>query len=66
MKLPDGAMMMVMTSVDVDRNGQRFGEKVVPDETISQPDGQSPTSGSDATLTAATRWLTSQATCRER
>jgi hypothetical protein len=66
MKLPDGAMMMVMTSVDVDRNGQRFGEKVVPDETISQPDAQSPTSASDATLTAATRWLTSQASCRGR
>jgi hypothetical protein len=65
MKLPDGAMMMVMTSVDVDRNGQRFGEKVNPDETIGGV--VSPISlgtMDDPAIVAAVKWLKAERSCR--
>ena len=70
LRLPDGAIMNVMSAVDVDRNGQRFGEKVMPDETI---DGTTPgvtlgaTLGTmnDPVVVAATRWVSRQTSCRE-
>jgi carboxyl-terminal processing protease len=66
MKLPDGAMMMVMTAVDVDRNGQRFGEKITPDETIAQSSIANPVTATDPTVAVAVRWLTAQPRCRVR
>jgi len=64
-RLPDGAIMMVMGAIDVDRNGQRFGEKVLPDETI---DGTVSATAlgtmNDPAVAAATRWISSQPSCR--
>ena len=60
LRLPDGAMMLVMTAVDVDRNGKKFGEKVEPDQMIPATTGNA----DDAAIAAAVRWLASQPTCR--
>jgi hypothetical protein len=64
MRLPDGALMMVMTAVDVDRNGQKFGEKVMPDETIAPAAGGQIDSPDDPAVAAAIRWLHAQSGCR--
>jgi len=64
MRLPDGALMMVMTAVDVDRNGQKFGEKVTPDETIAPTTGGQTDAPDDPTVAAALRWLHAQPGCR--
>ena len=65
MRLPDGALMMVMTAVDVDRNGQKFGEKVTPDETIAPASGGQIDSPDDPAVAAAIQWLHAQPACRQ-
>ena len=63
--LPDGAIMQVMHAIDVDRNGQRFGEKVAPDETIDAAvAGAALGTMNDPVVAAATRWISSQPSCR--
>jgi C-terminal processing protease CtpA/Prc len=55
--LPDGGLMMIMGSIDVDRDGHDYGHEVVPEEIVpSQP-------GSDAALDAARRWLRDNLSC---
>jgi len=56
--LPDGAMLMLTTAIDVDRAGHRYGEKVDPDENVSQ------VANRDLVLEAATRWLVNSSGCR--
>lgn len=57
MALPDGALLLLTTAVEADRNGKRYGEKITPDETI-------PAAASGATndpqLDRAVAWLKSQ------
>ena len=66
LRLPGGAIMYVMSAIDVDRNGQRFGEKVMPDETIN---GTTPAATlgtmADSAVAVATRWISRQTGCRE-
>jgi hypothetical protein len=66
-RLPDGAIMNVMSAIDVDRNGQRFGGKVSPDEMIDGAvSAAAPGMTNDPAVTAAMRWLSSQSSCAER
>lgn len=51
--LPDDSKIVLTTSVDVDRNGHIYGDKIQPDQLI-HADG----SEGDVTLTAASQWLT--------
>jgi C-terminal processing protease CtpA/Prc len=55
--LPDGAMILLTTSVEADRNGKRYGEKITPDEMIpATPAGVA----GDPQLDRAIAWLRSQ------
>jgi hypothetical protein len=59
--LPDGAALFLTTAIDVDRTGQRYGEKVDPDEHI---DARAVTSAAgDPAMTAATAWLKTSSMC---
>jgi len=58
--LPDGSMILLTVSVEADRTGRRYGEKIDPDEVI--PDG-SP--GTDVQLDGAKAWLKSQPACKQ-
>jgi C-terminal processing protease CtpA/Prc len=56
--LPDGAMLVLTTAIDVDRAGHRYGEKVDPDENVRQVGNR------DLVLEAATTWLVNSSGCR--
>jgi C-terminal processing protease CtpA/Prc len=58
--LPDGAMILLTTAIEVDRTGRRYGGKVDPDE--SQAAGPS----GDAAMSAAAAWLKSASACGKR
>ncbi len=60
--LPDGAMILLTTSVDADRTGRRYGDKIDPDERVEA--GDPTTAGGDATLSAAIKWLTQSSGCK--
>jgi len=49
--LPDGAMILLTNSIEADRTGTTYGERLTPDELIAKDPG------SDAALSAAVRWL---------
>lgn len=52
-RLPDGSELFVTTSVDTDRSGHAYGERLAPDQLV--PDNA--TAKGDATLDAARHWL---------
>jgi|SoiMethySBSTD1v2_1073268.scaffolds.fasta_scaffold6179691_1 hypothetical protein len=58
-KLPDGSMMLITVSVEADRTGRCYGEKIDPDEAI--PEGAP---GTDVQLDRAKAWLKSQPACK--
>lgn len=53
--LPDGSLIALTTSVDVDRHGQVYGGRIEPD----QPVDAAATAAGDVTLDAARAWLIS-------
>lgn len=53
-RLPDGSEIFLTTSVDVDRTGQAYGERIAPDQAVPVE----ATAKGDATLDAARHWLT--------
>ena len=57
--LPDGAAILLTTSVYVDRTGTRYGATVVPD----QPVASEPGAATDLTLAAAVTWLEQASAC---
>lgn len=57
--LPDGSMIFLTVSVEADRTGKRYGEKIEPDEVIPAP---APGSSDDTQLARAVAWLGAQ-TC---
>ncbi|HEY7395189.1 MAG TPA: S41 family peptidase [Gemmatimonadaceae bacterium] len=57
--LPDGSMILLTVSVEADRTGRRYGEKIDPDEVI--PEGAP---GTDVQLDRAKAWLKSQPSCK--
>lgn len=58
--LPDSSMILLTVSVDADRTGKRYGEKIEPDELVpANPPGV----GADSQLVRAIAWLRSQSTC---
>jgi len=56
--LPDSSMIQLTVSVEADRTGRRYGEKIDPDEVI--PEGAP---GTDVQLDRAKAWLKSQPSC---
>ncbi|GGA13624.1 S41 family peptidase [Dyella caseinilytica] len=50
--LPDGSMIILATSIDLDRNGHVYGEKIAPDQPVDASDSKT-----DAVLNAAEAWL---------
>jgi peptidase S41-like protein len=56
--LPDGAMILLTTAIEVDRTGRRYGAKVDPDEVqeAAGPNG-------DPAMSAASAWLKSASAC---
>lgn len=52
-RLPDGSELFVTTSVDTDRTGHAYGERLVPD----QPVPNDTRANGDPTLDAARQWL---------
>jgi carboxyl-terminal processing protease len=56
--LSDGAWLLLTVSRFADRAGQVYGSPVVPDQVISQRQGQD-----DATLQAAVAWMLGQPAC---
>lgn len=58
--LPDSSMIFLTVSVEADRTGKRYGEKIEPDEVIpASPAGRA----DDAQLARAIAWLQSQPRC---
>jgi carboxyl-terminal processing protease len=55
--LPDGATLLLTTAVFADRNGQRYGAAIEPDEAVSAVDG------ADPALAAAVAWLRRSSGC---
>lgn len=61
--LPDSSMIFLTVSVETDRTGRRYGEKIDPDEIIpGAPSGDQ----SDQQLARAVAWLASQPACTSR
>jgi carboxyl-terminal processing protease len=56
-QLPDGATLLLTTAVFADRNGQRYGAAIEPDEAVSAVDG------ADPALAAAVAWLRRSSGC---
>jgi carboxyl-terminal processing protease len=56
--LPDGSMLILTTTVDLDRNGHVYGDKVQPDQLVATT-GANP----DAVLDAAQAWLSQTGRC---
>ena len=54
--LPDGARMMLSSTIMADRSGRQYYGRIEPDETI-EPGGESE---ADAEIAAAIRWILSQ------
>jgi len=54
--LPDSAMILLTVSLDADRTGTLYGDRILPDEPVTGEPGR------DAVLAAAVRWLNSR--CR--
>ncbi|WP_083868196.1 S41 family peptidase [Dyella ginsengisoli] len=52
--LPDGSEIFLTTTVDIDRTGHAYGDRLPPDQLV--PDD--PAAKGDATLDAARQWLT--------
>jgi peptidase S41-like protein len=61
--LPDGAMLVLTTAIDVDRTGHRYGERVDPDENVRQVDARSDAPNRDLVLDLATSWLVTSSGC---
>jgi C-terminal processing protease CtpA/Prc len=59
--LPDGAMILLTTAIEVDRTGRRYGGKVEPDE-LQDAAG----AAGDPAMSAATAWLKSVSECGKR
>ena len=58
--LPSGSMILLTVSVEADRTGRRYGEKITPDEVI---EAASPGSADDPQLARAVAWLQAQPGC---
>jgi C-terminal processing protease CtpA/Prc len=59
-RLPDGSMMLLTTAIELDRNDNRYGDVVTPDEVIpSEPTG----AAEDRVLKAAIAWLRGSSGC---
>jgi carboxyl-terminal processing protease len=59
--LPDGAMILLTTAIEVDRTGKRYGGKVDPDE---EHPAAGP--GGDPAMLAARTWLKNASECGKR
>jgi carboxyl-terminal processing protease len=59
--LPDGAMILLTTAIEVDRTGKRYGGQIDPDE---RHDGAS--KDTDAAMIAATEWLRKAPGCAKQ
>lgn len=58
--LPDSSMIFLTTAVEADRTGQRYGDKIVPDETIPRAGATA-----DPQLERAIAWLRLQPGCEQ-
>jgi C-terminal processing protease CtpA/Prc len=58
--LPDGAMILLTTAIEVDRTGRRYGDKIDPDELV---EAAASAANADTTLAVATRWLSQSSGC---
>jgi C-terminal processing protease CtpA/Prc len=58
-QLPDSALLLLTTAVDVDRTGTRYGGSVFPNEVVRRD----ALGAGDSVLDAAVRWLTSSKSC---
>jgi carboxyl-terminal processing protease len=58
-RLPDGSMILLTVSVEADRTGKRYGDKILPDELIEAAQGTP-----DPQIAGAIRWLRAQPTCK--
>ncbi len=62
-RMSDGAMLLIMTSLFADRTGRTFGDKLSPDEFVAEgPKGA--TLEKDPVVIAASNWLDGQSNCR--
>jgi carboxyl-terminal processing protease len=59
-RLPDGAFLLIMVSVDADRTGRRYDTRIPPD--VPVPQTAAPATD-DATVVAATGWLATRPEC---
>ncbi|HKQ73893.1 MAG TPA: S41 family peptidase [Blastocatellia bacterium] len=64
--LPDGSMIFLTTEVAADRTGQRYGDKIVPDEIIEPSPRDAGAPDTDTTLTAAIKWLKQSSGCAKQ
>jgi carboxyl-terminal processing protease len=62
-RLSDGSMMLLTTAIDLDRNSNRYGDAVTPDEVIPPAPVGAP---EDPVLKAATAWLRASSGCGAR
>jgi carboxyl-terminal processing protease len=58
--LADRALLVVMNSLDADRTGKQYDDRIPPDVVIPQTGGPAT---DDATVIAATSWLATQPAC---
>jgi Peptidase family S41 len=57
--LPDGAMILLTTAIEVDRTGRRYGGAIDPDETVPAAGA-----GGDPAISAAAAWLKGASGCK--
>ena len=62
-KMSDGAFLDILNAVDIDRNGTVYDGPVVPDQSVAI-DWNNIATPTDPVITAATRWLSEQPSCR--
>jgi C-terminal processing protease CtpA/Prc len=56
--LPDGAMLLLCSSVEADRTGRRYPDGLDPDVPLTAPESR-PAEDADAVIQAAQDWLVS-------
>ncbi len=64
-ELTDGAVMAVTTSIYADRNGKRYGGKLIPDELVTPTSAGATQLQDDAVIAAAIKWLDDQRACKK-
>lgn len=63
--LSDGATIFLTTDIDIDRNGNLYGQAISPDQLVELGDWEKASWYDDKAIQAAFKWLKSQPDCKK-